>query len=93
METQGDFVQSLAAEVRAASFTRIEDLLSFVNWLDEELSFLVCPLLVQECEIMGIFLLRIDPNVVQFPISSSQIYSYHSSLTCSLYLYLSASLL
>ncbi|CAA6661243.1 unnamed protein product [Spirodela intermedia] len=41
VETQGDFVQSLAAEVRAASFTRIEDLLSFVNWLDEELSFLV----------------------------------------------------
>lgn len=41
VETQGDFVQSLAAEVRAASFARIEDLLAFVNWLDEELSFLV----------------------------------------------------
>ncbi|KAK1321489.1 hypothetical protein QJS10_CPA03g00432 [Acorus calamus] len=41
VETQGDFVQSLAAEVRAASFTKIEDLVSFVNWLDEELSFLV----------------------------------------------------
>ncbi|KAH7650606.1 Formin homology 2 domain (FH2 domain)-containing protein [Dioscorea alata] len=41
VETQGDFVQSLAAEVRAASFTNIEDLVSFVNWLDEELSFLV----------------------------------------------------
>ncbi|OVA05047.1 hypothetical protein BVC80_1211g124 [Macleaya cordata] len=41
VETQGDFVQSLATEVRAASFTNIEDLLSFVNWLDEELSFLV----------------------------------------------------
>lgn len=41
VETQGDFVQSLATEVRAASFMSIEDLLSFVNWLDEELSFLV----------------------------------------------------
>jgi len=42
VETQGDFVQSLAAEVRAASFTDIEYLVAFVNWLDEELSFLVC---------------------------------------------------
>lgn len=42
VETQGDFVQSLAAEVRAASFTSVEDLVAFVNWLDEELSFLVC---------------------------------------------------
>lgn len=42
VETQGDFVMSLATEVRAASFTNIEDLLAFVNWLDEELSFLVC---------------------------------------------------
>ncbi|KAF5777426.1 putative protein CHUP1 [Helianthus annuus] len=41
VETQGDFVESLASEVRAASFTDIEDLLAFVNWLDEELSFLV----------------------------------------------------
>ncbi|XP_052199634.1 protein CHUP1, chloroplastic [Diospyros lotus] len=41
VETQGDFVQSLATEVRAASFTNIHDLVSFVNWLDEELSFLV----------------------------------------------------
>ncbi|PSR91211.1 hypothetical protein CEY00_Acc28553 [Actinidia chinensis var. chinensis] len=41
VETQGDFVQSLASEVRAASFTSINDLVSFVNWLDEELSFLV----------------------------------------------------
>lgn len=41
VETQGDFVQSLAAEVRAASFTDVEDLVAFVNWLDEELSFLV----------------------------------------------------
>lgn len=41
METQGEFVQSLASEVRAASFTNVDDLLAFVNWLDEELSFLV----------------------------------------------------
>lgn len=41
VETQGDFVQSLASEVRAASFTNVEDLINFVNWLDEELSFLV----------------------------------------------------
>ncbi|KAK9114783.1 hypothetical protein Syun_021580 [Stephania yunnanensis] len=41
VETQGDFVQSLATEVRAATFTNIDDLVAFVNWLDEELSFLV----------------------------------------------------
>lgn len=41
VETQGDFVLSLATEVRAASFSNIEDLVAFVNWLDEELSFLV----------------------------------------------------
>lgn len=43
VETQGDFVESLAAEVRAASFTNVDDLVAFVNWLDEELSFLVHP--------------------------------------------------
>lgn len=41
VETQGDFVTSLATEVRASSFSDIEDLVAFVNWLDEELSFLV----------------------------------------------------
>ncbi|KAK7391427.1 hypothetical protein VNO78_19843 [Psophocarpus tetragonolobus] len=41
VETQRDFVMSLATEVRAASFSKIEDLVAFVNWLDEELSFLV----------------------------------------------------
>lgn len=41
VETQGEFVESLAREVRAASFTSIEELVAFVNWLDEELSFLV----------------------------------------------------
>lgn len=48
METQGDFVQSLASEVRAASFTKIDDLVAFVNWLDEELSFLVRTLSVSQ---------------------------------------------
>ncbi|XP_008810982.2 protein CHUP1, chloroplastic [Phoenix dactylifera] len=41
VETQGDFVQSLATEVRAATFANIDDVVSFVSWLDEELSFLV----------------------------------------------------
>ncbi|PNY17762.1 protein CHUP1 [Trifolium pratense] len=41
VETQGDFVTSLATEVRASSFSDINDLVAFVNWLDEELSFLV----------------------------------------------------
>uniref|UniRef100_A0A6N2N4X7 Protein CHUP1, chloroplastic n=2 Tax=Salix viminalis TaxID=40686 RepID=A0A6N2N4X7_SALVM len=41
VETQGDFIQSLATEVRAASFSNIDDAVAFVNWLDEELSFLV----------------------------------------------------
>ncbi|KAK7268362.1 hypothetical protein RIF29_21060 [Crotalaria pallida] len=41
VETQEDFVMSLATEVRAASFSKIEDLVAFVNWLDEELSFLI----------------------------------------------------
>ncbi|CAL0299738.1 unnamed protein product [Lupinus luteus] len=41
VETQGGFVFSLANEVRAASFSKVEDLVAFVNWLDEELSFLV----------------------------------------------------
>lgn len=41
METQGEFVESLANEVRAASFVNIDDVVAFVNWLDEELSFLV----------------------------------------------------
>jgi hypothetical protein len=46
VETQGEFVESLANEVRAASFVNIDDVVAFVNWLDEELSFLVsaCPL-------------------------------------------------
>ncbi|XP_047094646.1 protein CHUP1, chloroplastic-like [Lolium rigidum] len=41
VETQGDFVESLASEVRAAKFVNIDDVVAFVHWLDEELSFLV----------------------------------------------------
>uniref|UniRef100_A0A0D9WXC8 Protein CHUP1, chloroplastic n=1 Tax=Leersia perrieri TaxID=77586 RepID=A0A0D9WXC8_9ORYZ len=41
VETQGDFVESLANEVRVANFVNINDVVAFVNWLDEELSFLV----------------------------------------------------
>ncbi|CAM0953645.1 unnamed protein product [Alopecurus aequalis] len=41
VETQGDFVESLAGEVRAARFVNIDDVVAFVHWLDEELSFLV----------------------------------------------------
>ncbi|XP_051225147.1 protein CHUP1, chloroplastic isoform X1 [Lolium perenne] len=41
VETQGDFVRTLAAEVREATFATIEDVVAFVAWLDQELSFLV----------------------------------------------------
>jgi len=41
VEAQGEFVESLANEVQAASFVNIDDVVAFVNWLDEELSFLV----------------------------------------------------
>ncbi|XP_040996800.1 protein CHUP1, chloroplastic-like [Juglans microcarpa x Juglans regia] len=41
VKNQGDFVISLATDVQAASFTNMDDLVAFVNWLDEELSFLV----------------------------------------------------
>lgn len=41
VETQGDFVESLASEVRAARFVNIDDVVAFVHWLDEELAFLV----------------------------------------------------
>ncbi|CAM0881872.1 unnamed protein product [Alopecurus aequalis] len=41
VETQGDFVRTLVTEVRDATFATIEDVVAFVTWLDEELSFLV----------------------------------------------------
>ncbi|CAK9214115.1 unnamed protein product [Sphagnum troendelagicum] len=41
VETQKEFVEALASEVRSAAFTNMEDVVAFVRWLDEELSFLV----------------------------------------------------
>ena len=41
VETQGDFVRSLIREVRRATYTNIEDVVSFVKWLDDQLSSLV----------------------------------------------------
>ena len=41
VETQGDFVRSLIREVRRATYTNIEDVVSFVKWLDDQLYFLV----------------------------------------------------
>ena len=41
VETQGDFVRSLIREVRRATYTNIEDVVSFFKWLADELSFLV----------------------------------------------------
>ncbi|XP_058100733.1 protein CHUP1, chloroplastic-like [Magnolia sinica] len=41
VETQGDFIRFLIKEVQNAAFTDIEDVVAFVKWLDDELSFLV----------------------------------------------------
>ncbi|PIN18849.1 hypothetical protein CDL12_08478 [Handroanthus impetiginosus] len=41
VETQGDFIRSLIKEVQGAAFTDIEDVVAFVKWLDDELSYLV----------------------------------------------------
>ncbi|GMH05496.1 hypothetical protein Nepgr_007336 [Nepenthes gracilis] len=41
VETQGDFIRFLIKEVENAAFTEIEDVVSFVKWLDDELSYLV----------------------------------------------------
>ncbi|XP_042474290.1 protein CHUP1, chloroplastic-like [Zingiber officinale] len=41
VETQGDFIRFLIKEVDHAVFTDIEDVVAFVKWLDDELSFLV----------------------------------------------------
>ncbi|KAJ4804246.1 Hydroxyproline-rich glycoprotein family protein [Rhynchospora pubera] len=41
VETQGDFIRFLIKEVEGATFTKIEDVVSFVKWLDDELSCLV----------------------------------------------------
>ncbi|XP_061362018.1 protein INCREASED PETAL GROWTH ANISOTROPY 1-like [Gastrolobium bilobum] len=41
VETQGDFIRYLIKEVEGAAFTEIEDVVLFVKWLDDELSYLV----------------------------------------------------
>ncbi|MBA0683856.1 hypothetical protein Goari_025483 [Gossypium aridum] len=41
IETQGDFIRFLIKEVENVSFTDIEDVVPFVKWLDDELSYLV----------------------------------------------------
>ncbi|XP_072966376.1 protein INCREASED PETAL GROWTH ANISOTROPY 1 [Typha angustifolia] len=41
VETQGDFIRFLIKEVEGATFTNIEDVVTFVKWLDDELSCLV----------------------------------------------------
>lgn len=41
MDTRGDFVRTLATEVWDATIASIEDVVAFVTWLDEDLSFLV----------------------------------------------------
>ncbi|GMI72868.1 INCREASED PETAL GROWTH ANISOTROPY 1 [Hibiscus trionum] len=41
VETQGDFIRFLIKEVENAVFTDIEDVVPFVKWLDDELSYLV----------------------------------------------------
>ncbi|XP_074272338.1 protein INCREASED PETAL GROWTH ANISOTROPY 1-like [Silene latifolia] len=41
VETQGDFIRFLIKEVETACFIDIEEVVSFVKWLDDELSYLV----------------------------------------------------
>ncbi|KZV54156.1 hypothetical protein F511_34254 [Dorcoceras hygrometricum] len=41
VETQGDFIRFLIKEVECAAFADIEDVVLFVKWLDDELSYLV----------------------------------------------------
>ncbi|KAF8391263.1 hypothetical protein HHK36_023565 [Tetracentron sinense] len=41
VETQGDFIRFLIKEVENANFKEIEDVVPFVKWLDDELSYLV----------------------------------------------------
>ncbi|CAH9130440.1 unnamed protein product [Cuscuta epithymum] len=41
VEIQGDFIRFLIKEVESAAFTDIEDVVLFVKWLDDELSYLV----------------------------------------------------
>lgn len=48
METQGEFVNSLIREVNDSAYQNIEDVVAFVKWLDDELSFLVSPFSIEE---------------------------------------------
>lgn len=48
VETQGDFIRFLIKEVEGAAFSDIEDVVPFVKWLDDELSFLVTYFLLFE---------------------------------------------
>ncbi|OIW10147.1 hypothetical protein TanjilG_27898 [Lupinus angustifolius] len=41
VETHRDFIRYLIKEVEGAAFTNIEDVVPFVKWLDDELSYLV----------------------------------------------------
>uniref|UniRef100_M4DWV6 Protein CHUP1, chloroplastic n=1 Tax=Brassica campestris TaxID=3711 RepID=M4DWV6_BRACM len=41
VETQGEFIRFLIKEVESAAFSYIEDVVPFVKWLDDELSYLV----------------------------------------------------
>jgi hypothetical protein len=41
VERQGDFIRFLIKEVEGAAFVDIEDVVTFVKWLDDELSRLV----------------------------------------------------
>ncbi|KAJ8761488.1 hypothetical protein K2173_001622 [Erythroxylum novogranatense] len=41
VETQGEFIRFLIKEVEGAAFTNIEEVVPFVKWLDDELSYLV----------------------------------------------------
>lgn len=50
VETQGDFIRFLIKEVENAAFTDIEDVVPFVKWLDDELSYLVIPLTISVCQ-------------------------------------------
>lgn len=44
IETKGEFVNGLIQKVLAAAYLDIEDVLTFVDWLDNELSSLVISL-------------------------------------------------
>ncbi|KAL5203419.1 hypothetical protein ABZP36_014371 [Zizania latifolia] len=41
VERQGDFIRFLIKEVEGAAFVDIEDVVTFVKWLDVELTWLV----------------------------------------------------